>query len=57
MVGFEEMAYAAAIHAGRMGERWQASAARMRIPAPRTAHPCRNRPGGDRIGAACRRRR
>jgi hypothetical protein len=33
MIRFEEMAYTAAIHTGRMGERWQASAARMRIPS------------------------
>lgn len=37
MIRFEEMAYSAAIHPGRMGERWQASAARARIPAPHTA--------------------
>jgi hypothetical protein len=37
MIRFEEMTYTAAIHPGRMGERWQASAARVRIPAPRTA--------------------
>jgi hypothetical protein len=37
MIRFEEMAYTAAIHPGRMGERWQASAARARVPAPHTA--------------------
>ncbi len=37
MIRFREMAYTAAIHPGRMGERWQASAARVRIPAPNTA--------------------
>jgi hypothetical protein len=37
MIRFEETAYTAASHSGRMGERWQASAARVRIPAPRTA--------------------
>jgi hypothetical protein len=37
MIRFEEMAYTAAIHPGRMGERWQASAARVRIPPRRTA--------------------
>ena len=37
MIRFEEMAYTAPIHPGRMGERWQAIAARMRIPAPHTA--------------------
>jgi hypothetical protein len=34
---FKVMAYAAAMHPGRMGERWQASAARVHIPAPHTA--------------------
>jgi hypothetical protein len=33
MIRFEEIAYTAAIHPGRMGERWQASAVRVRIPA------------------------
>jgi len=37
MIRFKEMAYTAAIHPGRMGERWQASAVRVRIPAPDTA--------------------
>jgi hypothetical protein len=38
MIGVEEMAaYTAAIHPGRTGERWQASAARAHIPAPQTA--------------------
>jgi hypothetical protein len=37
MVRFEEMAYTAAIHPGRMGERWQARAARVGIPPRRTA--------------------
>jgi hypothetical protein len=37
MIRFEQMAYSVAIHAGRMGERWQASVARVRIPAPHTA--------------------
>jgi hypothetical protein len=37
MIRFEEMTYATAIHPGRMGERWQASAARARIPAPLAA--------------------
>ena len=36
MIRFEEMAYTAAIHPGRMGARWQAGAARVRIPAPDT---------------------
>jgi hypothetical protein len=37
MIQFEQMAYTAAIQAGRMGERWQASAVRARVPAPHTA--------------------
>jgi hypothetical protein len=37
MIRFEEMAYSAAIHAARMGERWQANAAGAHIPAPHTA--------------------
>jgi hypothetical protein len=37
MIRFEERAYSAAIHPGRTGERWQASAARARIPAPPAA--------------------
>lgn len=37
MIRFEEMAFIAAIHPGRMGERWQASAVRVRIPAPNAA--------------------
>jgi hypothetical protein len=37
MIRFEEMGYTAAIHPGQMGERWQASAARARIPPPQTA--------------------
>jgi hypothetical protein len=37
MIRFEEVAYTAAIHPGQMGERWQASAARARIPAPHAA--------------------
>jgi len=37
MIRFEEMAYTAAIHPGRMGERWQASAARVHVPAADTA--------------------
>jgi hypothetical protein len=37
MIRFEEMAYIAAIDFGRMGERWQASAAGARIPAPHAA--------------------
>jgi hypothetical protein len=36
MIRLPEKAYTA-IHPARMGERWQASAARVRIPAPRTA--------------------
>jgi len=32
MIRFEGMVYSAAIHPARMGERWQASAARGRIP-------------------------
>jgi hypothetical protein len=37
MIRFEEMAHTAAIRGGRIGERWQVSAARARIPAPHTA--------------------
>jgi hypothetical protein len=37
MIRLHEIAYAAAIHGGRMAERWQARAARVRIPPPRTA--------------------
>jgi hypothetical protein len=37
MIRFEEMTYYAAIHPARMGERWQANAARARIPAPHAA--------------------
>jgi hypothetical protein len=37
MIRFKEVAYTATIHPGRMGERWQASATRVCIPAPRTA--------------------
>jgi hypothetical protein len=37
MIRFEQMESTAAICPGRTGERWQASAARARIPAPHTA--------------------
>lgn len=37
MIQFEQIVYTAAIHAERMGERWQASAVRARIPVPHTA--------------------
>jgi len=37
MIRFEEVAYSAAIHPGRMGERWQASAVQARVPAADTA--------------------
>jgi hypothetical protein len=37
MIRFKEMAYSAVLDPGRMGERWQASAARARIPAPHAA--------------------
>ena len=37
MIQFEELAYTATMHPARMGERWQASAARARIPSPHTA--------------------
>jgi hypothetical protein len=34
MIQFEQMAYTAAIQAGRMGERWQAGAVRARSGTP-----------------------
>jgi len=37
MIQFEEMAYTAASRCGRMGERWQTSAARAGIPRLDTA--------------------
>ena len=37
MIRFEEMTYTAPSHPGRMGERWQANAARSHVPAPDTA--------------------
>jgi hypothetical protein len=37
MIRIEAMTRTAAIHPDQMGERWQASAARARIPAPHTA--------------------
>lgn len=37
MIRFKELTYTAAIHPGLIGERWQASVARARIPAPHAA--------------------
>jgi hypothetical protein len=37
MIRFEGMAYTAAVHPGRMGARWQASAARVHTPTPHAA--------------------
>jgi hypothetical protein len=34
---FQEMTFTAAIHVGRAGDRWKASAARARVPTPHTA--------------------
>lgn len=37
MMQFETMLFASVIHLGRAGERWKASAACARIPAPQAA--------------------